>query len=282
MVSGRRAGRPETKRLTKGAVPARRRERQGNAPGDPLGAVNGGPACAPPANARQQEAMTDLLDRPIWHALAGPQHGFAVGTGKARRFRPDVSPFIACGDDTPEALGEVAGLIGPGESVLFLQRGAVPVPPGTARIEGGQGVQMVAWDFAATEPPPGIVALGEADAGAMLALATLTQPGPFRARTHELSQFWGIKDGTGRLLAMAGERLKLPGMSEVSGVCTHPDARGRGLAALLSRHVASEIVRRGEVPFLHAYASNAGAIALYERLGFRMNGEVEALVVGLL
>jgi len=223
--------------------------------------------------------MTDPLDRPIWHALAGRQAGFAVGAGKARRFRPDVSPFIACADDSPEALGAVAGLLGGDDAVLFLQRGAVPLPPGTRRIDGGRGVQMVAWDFAASEPPLGLAALGEADAGEMLALATLTQPGPYRARTHELSQFWGVKDGSGRLLAMAGERLKLPGMSEVSGVCTHPDSRGRGLAAALSRHVASEIVRRGEVPFLHAYASNAGAIGLYERLGFRHNGAVEALLV---
>jgi ribosomal protein S18 acetylase RimI-like enzyme len=225
--------------------------------------------------------MTDPLDRPIWHALADRQARFAVGTGKARRFRPDVSPFIACADDTPEALDAVAGLLGAGETVLFLQRGEVPLPPATRRVEGGKGVQMVAWDYAATAPPAGIVALGEADAAEMLALATLTQPGPFRERTHELSQFWGVKDDGGRLLAMAGERLKLPGMSEVSGVCTHPDARGEGLAALLSRHVASEIVRRGEVPFLHAYATNAGAIALYERLGFRLKGEVEALVVAL-
>lgn len=225
--------------------------------------------------------MTSPLDRPIWHALAGRQAGFAIGLGKALRFRPEVSPFIACVDDSLEAQAEVAGLLEPGDSVLFLQRGAVPVPPGTRLIEGGKGVQMVAWDFAASDPPPGIVALGEGDAAEMLALAMLTQPGPFRARTHELSQFWGVKDNAGRLLAMAGERLKLPGMSEVSGVCTHPDARGRGYAALLSRHVASEIVRRGEVPFLHAYANNAAAIALYERLGFRMNGEVEALVVGL-
>jgi predicted GNAT family acetyltransferase len=87
-----------------------------------------------------------------------------------------------------------------------------------------------------------------------------------------------VKDG-GRLLAMAGERLQLAGMAEVSGVCTHPDARGRGLAKLLSRHVASRIVRRGEVPFLHAYADNTGAIGLYERLGFRLNGAVEALEV---
>ena len=225
--------------------------------------------------------MTDPLDRPIWHALAGRQASFAVGEGAARRFRADVSPFIACRDDSPAALAEVAGLLAPGETVLFLQRGAVPVPPGTLVVEGGTGVQMVAWDYVMSEPPAGIVALGEADAAAMLELATLTRPGPFRKRTHELSQFWGVKDEAGRLLAMAGERLKLPGMSEVSGVCTHPQARGRGLAALLSRHVGSEIVRRGEVPFLHAYADNAGAIGLYERLGFAMNGEVQALVVEL-
>jgi GNAT superfamily N-acetyltransferase len=223
--------------------------------------------------------MTDPLHRPIWHALAGRQAQFAIGSGAALRFHPDVSPFIACAADSSEALCAAAALLEPGDAVLFLQRGPIPLPPGTRRVEGGQGVQMVASDFAASEPPPGIVALGEEDAGDMLALATLTRPGPFRARTHELSQFWGVKDLDGRLLAMAGERLKLPGMSEVSGVCTHPEARGRGLAALLSRHVASEIVRRGEVPFLHAYASNAGAIALYRKLGFERRCEIEALVV---
>lgn len=232
--------------------------------------------------------MTDPLDRPIWHALTGRQAAFAVGAGPVRRFDPDVSPFAACADDSPEALAAVAGLPGAGDRLLFLQRGTVPVPPNMRVIERGTGVQMVAHGFVASAPPPGIVALGAGDAAEMLALATLTQPGPFRARTHELSQYWGVKDGDGvgrngsRLLAMAGERLQLPGMSEVRGVCTHPDARGRGLAALLSRHVASEIVRRGEVPFLHAYAANDGAIGLYEKLGFRHNGAVEALLVEVL
>ena len=236
--------------------------------------------------------MSKYLDRPIWHALAGRQAEFAIGAGEARRFRADVSPFAACADDSPDALGAVAALMMPEAKQVFVQRGAVPLPPGTRAVEGVTLVQMVAWDFAAdaepdSAPPPGsfdfaresIVALGEADAAQMLALATLTQPGPFRARTHELAQFWGIKDAGGGLIAMAGERMKLPGMAELSGVCTHPQARGRGYAALLSRHVADQIVRRGEVPFLHAYAGNAAAITLYEQLGFRFNGEMEALVV---
>ena len=229
--------------------------------------------------------MTDPLDRPIWHALTGRQAPFAIGSGLVRRFRPDVSPFAAYANDSSDALAAVAGLLGPNDRLLFLQRGVVALPPGTHMIESGTGVQMVADGFVASAPPAGIVALGESDVADMLALATLAEPGPFRARTPELGQFWGVKDDAGgkgnggRLLAMAGERLKLAGMSEVSGVCTHPDARGRGLAALLSRHVASEIVRRGEVPFLHAYAANDGAIRLYEKLGFRRNGEVEALLL---
>lgn len=101
----------------------------------------------------------------------------------------------------------------------------------------------------------------------MLALATLTKPGPFLPRTHCLGEFWGVRED-GRLLAMAGERMKLDGFTEVSGVCSHPDARAQGYAGLLSRHVAARVFARGETPFLHAYASNQGAIRLYERLGF--------------
>jgi predicted GNAT family acetyltransferase len=112
----------------------------------------------------------------------------------------------------------------------------------------------------------------------MLALATLTKPGPFLPRTHELGQFWGVKEN-GRLIAMAGERMKLPGFTEVSGVCTHPDFRGRGLAGVLSRVVATHIMNRGETPFLHAYAANRPAISLYESLGFRLRCNVGVTVL---
>lgn len=140
---------------------------------------------------------------------------------------------------------------------------------------------MVLRHWRAEDPSHQIIALGDDDAPAMRALATMTEPGPFRSRTHHLSQFFGVKDVHGRLIAMAGERLRLPGMSEVSGVCTHPEARGRGLAELLTRHVAGVIAARGETPFLHTYAGNAQAIRIYERIGFRHRCDVEVTVIGL-
>uniref|UniRef100_UPI0013D05BE5 GNAT family N-acetyltransferase n=1 Tax=Acinetobacter baumannii TaxID=470 RepID=UPI0013D05BE5 len=74
--------------------------------------------------------------------------------------------------------------------------------------------------------------LGDAGAAQMLALATLTEPGPFFARPHRLGRFIGVRH-EGRLIAMAGERMRTPGFTEVSGVCTHPDFRGAGLAGKL-------------------------------------------------
>ena len=77
---------------------------------------------------------------------------------------------------------------------------------------------------------------------------------------------------------MAGERMKQPGWTEVSGVCTHPDARGKGYARLLSQFVAGRIAAHGETPYLHAYATNASAIRLYEQLGFELRTAMKVAV----
>jgi predicted GNAT family acetyltransferase len=106
-----------------------------------------------------------------------------------------------------------------------------------------------------------------ADVPAMVELAELTEPGPFRQRTHELGEFFGIFEGE-RLLAMAGQRTRTPGFVEVSAVCTHPDARGRGYARLVMTEVMADIVRRGSRPMLHVFAANESAIRVYEGLGF--------------
>lgn len=221
---------------------------------------------------------THPLDRPIWEALAHRHADFAQGDTLARRYRADISPFAAARDTSPEAQSSLAGLLPTAGALVLLEAGTITPPPGALVEKEAHGVQMVAEALQPNETDRRVVALGDADAPDMLALATLTEPGPFLANTHLFGGFIGIRID-GRLAAMAGERLKPQGYCEVSGVCTHPDFRGRGLAGQLSRIVANRIAARGETPFLHAYASNTGAIRLYESLGFRIRTEVSVLVL---
>jgi predicted GNAT family acetyltransferase len=217
------------------------------------------------------------LDRPIWSALTTRQVEFAEGGPLALRFVTDVEPFAAVGVDDEPSLAALGQLVADRGPALLLQASPSPLPPGTRLASEATGVQMVAAREIAGDIPPGAIPLGDADSAEMIALAELTKPGPFHARTHHLGQFWGIRRD-GRLAAMAGERLKLTGLSELSGVCTHPDWRGHGFARALSAFVANRIQARGEVPFLHAYASNAAAIGLYAALGFAQRCEMSVQV----
>ncbi|MDZ7866543.1 GNAT family N-acetyltransferase [Acidovorax sp.] len=218
------------------------------------------------------------LDRPVWAALLhAPQ--LTEGTVLARRYRRDVNLFASARDDDSASLAALADLVGAGESIFMAQVPPVQVPPGLQLVRSAQGVQMLAMQ--AVAPVPGeeaVVVLGDADAPEMLALAQLTEPGPFLPRTHTMGRFVGVRIG-GRLAAMAGERMRFAGATEVSGVCTHPDFRGRGLARRLSSVVAHAIQQRGDQAFLHAWASNHAAIALYESLGFQTRTEVQVAVL---
>lgn len=225
--------------------------------------------------------MTDTphpLDRPIWHALRERQTKFALGGERARRFVGEVGLFAATRDDTKESLDDLANLVRKHGPTALLQVGDIPVPAGTKAQMTMMGVQMVAHSIDSLDPTLPLQRLTEADAPAMLALATATQPGPFFARTHDLGTFWGVKVD-GRLVAMAGERMKLPGYTEVSAVCTDPAHRGKGYAGLLSRAVATQIMDRGETPMLHAYANNTPAVRLYEELGFELRTHVNVTLL---
>jgi predicted GNAT family acetyltransferase len=203
----------------------------------------------------------------------------SAGGALARRYAAEVNLFASACDDTPAALGALADLVQPGERVVLLQVPEIVVPAGLVALKAAKGVQMIATRPVQT---PGatedIVALTAADAAQMLALATLTEPGPFLRRTYTMGVFRGIRID-GRLAAMAGERFRFPGHTEVSGVCTHPDFRGRGLARRLSAAVAAGIESRGEQPFLHAWKTNRAAISLYESLGFEIRAEVDVHVL---
>jgi predicted GNAT family acetyltransferase len=170
-------------------------------------------------------------------------------------------------------------LVGPDETVFVAQVAEVVTPPGLVAVKTAKAVQMVATRNAPAEiQRTDIVKLTDADAPEMLALARLTEPGPFLPRTHTMGDFLGVRID-GRLAAMAGERMRFPGYTEVSGVCTHPDFRGRGLARRLSAAVLAAIAARGDQAFLHAWKTNHAAITLYESLGFKVRTEVNIAVL---
>jgi predicted GNAT family acetyltransferase len=220
-----------------------------------------------------------LLDRPVWNALTSGWAPLAEGNTRAWRLNRDYGVFGAAADRAPESLAALAALVPAGDELWTVEKEPWPVPPGTRVDRSAVCVQMVAEAITeAPQPPFEMVPLEEDDAAEMFALATLTEPGPYVARTDRLGAFVGVRQD-GRLVAMAGERMRMPGLAEVSGVCTHPEFRGRGYAGALMRAVAQRMLVRGETPFLHAYATNAGAIALYESLGFRVDGEVTASVL---
>ena len=224
-------------------------------------------------------ARLEQLDRPVWNALTSNWAAMAEGDARAWRLDRDYGVFGAAADKSRESQAAFAALIPDNGELWTVERDDWPAPPGARFVRRAECVQMVCDDLLPGKPPGfEIVDLGEDDASAMYDLAMLTQPGPYAAHTNRLGAFIGVKQG-GVLIAMAGERMKMPGLSEVSGVCTHPDHRGRGYAGALMRVVAHRMLARGETPWLHAYASNAGAIALYRSLGFRHRGTVTASIL---
>ncbi|MFH9660997.1 GNAT family N-acetyltransferase [Streptomyces sp. NPDC017248] len=228
-----------------------------------MSAVNGQGGPGPTA-----AGAPHVLDNPARASLTGPHAHFAERRGRVLRYPLDVSPWLALPDE-PDARdwADLAALAGPGAGVpLPGFRGEVPEGwEITQRVEGVQYVD----DGLAAAPDPEAVPLGPADVPEMLDLVARTRPGPFLPRTVELGTYLGIRRD-GALIAMAGERLRPPGWTEISAVCTDPAFRGEGLASRLVLAVAYGIRERGETPFLHTGAGNTHAIRLYESLGFRL------------
>ncbi|OBQ63278.1 GNAT family N-acetyltransferase [Mesorhizobium erdmanii] len=222
--------------------------------------------------------MKHILDRPVWSALDTCHRAFAEGGSLARRYPASIVPFASTAADDAESLRAFGALVAPGESVIMAQADEVLLPAGLSVVSKADAVQMVAEAPLPAVSDARIQRLDENDAGEMLALASLTRPGPFSLKARSLGDFWGVKV-EGRLVAMAGERMKQPGYTELSGVCSHPDFRGGGLGRLLSQFVSNQILARGELPYLHAYASNAAAIKLYESIGFRLRSTINVAVV---
>jgi len=221
--------------------------------------------------------MSHVLDNPVWFALVGPQADFAHGRGLARHFYRDMAPFSAVEEATTAAYADLASDLPSNTEARLFRPSDEALPPGWLAIDAFPMLQMVpkhdrpiAEDYAVPDD------LTEADVLAMRELVDVAKPGPFGPRTHRLGRFVGYREN-GRLVAMAGERLRLPSYVELSAICTHPVARGRGLAGKLMRCLMNRAIVRGESPFLHVRLENREAVSLYHRLGFTVRREIWVL-----
>jgi ribosomal protein S18 acetylase RimI-like enzyme len=218
-----------------------------------------------------------LLDNPAYAALCAAHARLAQVRGRVRRYPVDVAPFLGMpSPPSSQDWRDAAGLVAPG-AYAAVPYGAAELPDAWRAVQAFDVVQMIGERVTGVDCPEAIP-LGAADVPEMLELVAQTEPGPFLTRTVELGDYLGIRcDGV--LVAMAGERFRLDGWTEISAVCTRPDHRGRGLASRLVEALIAGIQLRSQRVFLHVLSTNGGAIRLYEELGFRVRQTATISVV---
>jgi GNAT superfamily N-acetyltransferase len=222
------------------------------------------------------ETISLQFDNPPMEALSSSHRHFAITSGRACKYPADVTPFAAMEDNSVEALRELFSIMEPGEATYIISEAPVAMPKGLS-CGAPFGVKQMTYPQDrplpfAPEVDVDIEPLSCANAAEMVELTSIAFPGFFRIRTCEMGTYYGIRHG-GRLVAMCGERMNIGDYHEISGLCTHPDFRGRGYAAALMMQLMREHRDAGLQSYLHVSANNANAIALYERMGFDHRGE---------
>ena len=223
----------------------------------------------------------------VWHALHSVHAHFAIENGQATRYPADVVPYAALADAEHRDISPLRELLVPGDKVYLI--GPQPAETGSLRVGPpldcfqmvfpAQAVAELAASESARDDEM-ILRMKPEDALDMVALTDVAFPGFFRRRTNEMGEYFGIRIG-GELVAMAGERLAIPGWREISGVCTHPAHTGKGLASQLMERLLREHAAAGLRSFLHVIEKNSRAIALYKRMGFQVAQSVPLWPISL-
>lgn len=212
------------------------------------------------------KSKISLLDNPIWSALSSVHQEFSAGTHEIKRYQEQTIPFIGMQHNDKSLLTQLEPYI-KNEEEMFLKDELESVPENWEILQQLACIQMVYNPSSKESAMNTISQLSEQDSDELHALVNLVQPGFFKKKTTLLGNYYGIrKEGT--LVAVAGERMKLNGFTEMSAVCTHPAHTGNGYAQQLLRGLCQITIDKGNIPFLHVLESNTRAIKIYEFLNF--------------
>ncbi len=225
--------------------------------------------------------MEMISDNPIWHALSTLHRDFNEGDDRLKYFYPEISPFVAMADWDEADKEYLVEQLPPDRNFFYINAQSLDLPDRCKR-----GFTIKLFQLVCRKQLPfhqsgiQIRSLGKADIPQMIELTALTKPGPFNQRTIEFGNYIGVFEGK-RLAAMAGERLRFPGYTEVSAICTHPDYSGRRYSAALLSQATARIVSEGQTPFLHVRNDNTRAIDLYEQAGYEIRCEMDFAIFKL-
>jgi len=212
-----------------------------------------------------------ILDNPVWHALQTVHRTLAEGTPGVQRYKPGVLQVMGAEHPERAPYNELLDWLHVGEKMFTV--GDVPVLPDNWKYVQQVDCLQLLCEKIPNVPQNDVVKLEDKDLADMLTLINISLPGFFHERTPLLGDYFGIFQ-EGRLVAMAGERMRLEGYTEVSAVATHPEFTGRGYAQQLVAHVMTKNLDAGIIPFLHVTATNERAVRVYEKLGFKSRRRV--------
>ena len=218
-----------------------------------------------------------LLDNPGWYALNSYHRHLAIRGDITARYQPDILMGAAMPEYNQAGFNDLKSIVEPDEVVGLICESLPEDLSGWEVLMANPLPQLVCEELKSNARVDA-VELTMDDVPEMLELIALAQPGPFLSRTIEVGRYIGVRQD-GRLVAMGGERLHLPGFCEISAVCSHPDYRGRGYGGALTAMAARSIMARNEIPFLHHEATNHAASRLYNRLGFKKRKELSVVIL---
>ena len=210
----------------------------------------------------------ELLDNPIWNALQTKHQAYATGTPVIKRYPREMLPFLACQNPAASKLNDIEPWLATDEK-LFIVGEIPPLPSNWMLTKQLDCVQMVCEDQKNIfRQDVHITRISGTENDELIQLIDMVQPGYFFKDTILSGRYFGIKEEK-KLVAVAGERLRIPGFTEISAVCTHPSFRGKGYAQMLVTHLIRLNHQEGTIPFLHVLENNTLAINIYTLLGFR-------------
>lgn len=221
--------------------------------------------------------MIELLDNPIWNALQTGDQIKNIGLNNLAFYDASIAPFIGINkwdldgqqNFIHHAPANRTWFLLIADEIVFQKQIDV-----TLHIPLYQMVCNSLQTVTFKPPPPQISVLNETNKDEMLALATLTKPGPFSDRTIEFGNYHGIFVD-GKLVAMGGERMHVANFTEVSAICTHPDYRGQGYAAYITQFLTHSVLQKRQTPFLHVRVENESAINVYQKLGYQIRKTIQ-------